>query len=76
MTSPEYARAHGSKLRARICACASVGDSQMGVISTRMLSSKGCVHPAPAPRFSRTRGAATAETSGEETLRRWGVEYP
>jgi alpha-methylacyl-CoA racemase len=34
----------------------------------------GALHPAPAPRFSRTPGAATAEFSSAETLERWGVD--
>jgi alpha-methylacyl-CoA racemase len=34
----------------------------------------GAVHPAPAPRFSRTPGVATAGFSSTEVLERWGVD--
>lgn len=36
----------------------------------------GVVHPAPAPRFSRTPGAPRESLAGEELLGRWGVEPP
>ncbi len=36
----------------------------------------GVAHAAPAPRFSRTPGAARASVEGEELLRRWGAQPP
>jgi alpha-methylacyl-CoA racemase len=60
---------------APVLSLAEIGQNQHMAARAVYFENGGFMHPEPAPRFSRTPGAAMADVSGEDTLRRWGVEF-